>query len=459
MVICKSPPPDSTEVARQVFPGPQPSNRNIEFDNLDNAVYYFDFRESSDGIDLGTLLATFTVDVKTQNIINERWFYLTGGPGAHDPAPDSDTITDPNLDGKNISGVFKEGFRYLVTPDYANAEYDLVAGGGIKLRDGKTFSVDEVAIIEITYTVPSVVSPNSGFPADYILKTADFTFDSSIFNRVVEAAKSGTILIMTMPVISSIPDGTKFGINTHSGTQRYVAMQLQAGDYCLVGSNQRNTVYVGKGEEVVFHKKGAYLRIVSWSGDWRRVGEKVEQDAAPLNGIQEIGSWQLITDYPRLFYWYVNTLAPGAIGVGTYPTTPDQSNKTKWIIDDVNGRIWIPDTQGLFNRATAGGQPSVWSNQSIQDHRHWSIIDKEVDNSQFPHNRGTAVTNLRSPIRYWNKSGGGAEGYELDSNIDEPTIGRTSLPITPGTNVIPGGLINSSITKPASVDRYFYRII
>lgn len=460
LVICKNNAPTFTEVARQSFPGPQPANRNIEFDNLGDGVYYFDFRESSDGIDLGILMATFTVDVKSQTILLERRFYLTGGTGPHDPAADSNQINDPYLDGKTISGVFKEGFRYLVSPDYTYNEYTLVPGGGVQLTGGKTFAMDEVTAIDISYINSSSGSGSSvSFPQDFILKTADFTFDSSYYNNVVEANKSATILTGTMPALSTIPDGTKFGINTHSGTQRYFTLQLAGGDYCLVGANHRNTVYIGKGEEVVFQKKGLYLRVVSWNGDWRRVGECVSQDTPPLNSFAETGFWALFTDYPRAFYWYVNELDPSVLGTATYPAIPSFSNKTKWIIDSVNARMWVPDTRSLFNSATNGGHAGVFSDQSIQDHRHWTIIDKQVASSQFPHDRGTAVTNVRTPIRYWNKSGGGAEGYELDSNTDEPTIGRSSLPLTPGTDLIPGALIGSSVTKPASVDRNFYRII
>lgn len=460
LVVARKSTNPTAEAGRQDFAGPQPTSRNIEFDNLDPAVYYFDFRDSTDGVDLGALMGTYTVDVKEQQILLERRFYLVGGPGAHDPADKSNEIDDPYLDGKNITGVFKEGFRYLVSPDYTFNEYTLVSGGGILLNGGKTFSIDEVIAIEITYASSASSSSAASFPNDFILKTADFTFDSSIYGNVVEAAKAATLMTITMPALSAIPDGTKFGINTHQATQRYVNMQMLSGDYCLVGGNQRNSVFIGKAEEVVFQKKGVYLRILSWQGDWRRVGELVQQDMAPANGIQEVGGWQLFTDYPRFFFWYVNALPIGLLGTGTFPTTPDQSNITKWIIDSVNGRFWVPDTRALFNRATpSGGNSGVWANQSIQDHRHWVGIDKSTATSVFPHSRGSALTNLRAFIKAWTKSGGGAEGYELDSDVDEPTISRSGLPITPGTTVTPGSLINSSVTKPASVDRNFYRII
>lgn len=449
----------TAEAARQDFAGPQPTSRNIEFDNLDPAVYYFDFRDSVDGIDLGTLMGTYTVDVKEQQILAERRFYLVGGSGAHDPAAKSNEIDDPYLDGKNVTGVFKEGFRYLVSPDYTFNEYTLVVGGGILLNGGKTFTMDEVVAIEITYTQSSLSSTVGGFPTDFVLKTADFAFDSTYYGLVIEANKAATLMTVTMPALSTIPDGIRFGVNTHQATQRYVNLQMLTGDYALVGGNQRNAVFIGKGEEVIFQKKGLYLRILSWTGDWRRVGELVQQDSAPLNSIQEIGGWQLFTDYPRLFYWYVNALPLGLLGTGTYPTTPDRANITKWIIDSVNGRMWIPNTQALFNRATNGGNPSIWSDQSLQDHRHWTGIDKTTTNSVFPHSRGTALTALRAFIKAWTKSGSGAEGYELDSDVDEPGIGRSSLPITPGTTSVAGVLINSAVTKPASVDRNFYRII
>lgn len=453
LVVARKSTSPTSEAARQSFAGPQPTSRNIEFDNLDAAVYYFDFRESTDGVDLGTLMGTYTVDVKENTILSEKRFYLTGGVRAIDPAPGADAVIDPYLDGKTVVGVFIEGFRFLVSPDYTFAEFELVSGGGVHRTDGKVFSIDEVVMIELNYVNTSSTTNNASFPTDFILKTADFTFDSTYYNSMIEANKTGTVLKITMPAIASLPDGTKFGINTHNISQRYVNLQFLSGEYCLVGGNQRNAVFIGRGEEAVFQKKGSYIRVVSWTGDWRRVGEKVEQDLAPINGIQEAGGWQLFDDIARLFYWYVNALPLGQLGTATYPATPDAANKTKWIIDGVNGRFWVPDTQGMFDKATNGGNPGVFEDQSVQNHRHFSFIDKQTNSGTFPHDRGTALTAARSPIRYWEKSGAGAEGYEIDSNVDEPTIGRTGLPTDPS-----GTLINSTLTQPKSVYRNFYRI-
>jgi hypothetical protein len=454
IVIARKSTAPLAEAARQTFPGPQPTTRNIEFDNLDPAIYYFDWRESADGVDLGILLATFTVDVANQRILLERRFYQTGGTGDHDPVPDDNKIVDPYLNGKNITGVFKEGFRYLVSPDYTYKEFEPISGGGVQLLGSLVFSADEIVAVEISYSDLSSSTSGGSFPLDFILKTADFTLDSSYYNVVIEANKAGTTLLIGMPALTSIPDGTKFGINTHQATQRQVNLQLGVGDYCLVGGNQRNSVFVGKGEEVVFQKKGLYLRVLSWAGDWRRVGELVEQDTPPLNAIPETGSWQLFTDYLRLFYWYINVLPGGQLGTGTYPTIPDPNNNTKWIIDGANGRFWVPDSRECFNKATNGGNPSVFEPQSIQDHRHWAIYDLLRSSSLFPENRGSQLTPFRSPIRYWNKVSSGAEGYDLDSEPGEPTLGRTSLPTTAS-----GALIGSSRTQPNSVYRNFYRII
>jgi hypothetical protein len=168
---------------------------------------------------------------------------------------------------------------------------------------------------------------------------------------LLEIAGSATIFTITMPAFNTIPDGTKFCVNTHSGTQRYVTILLPAGKTSPINGNARNIVYIGRGEEVTFIKNGDYLRIVSWDGDYRRVGEKVMCDGnPPFNGLKLVGGWYLKTDYPRLFNWHVNTLPLGELGTGTDDVTPDTANITKWIIG--TSKFWAPDHGGRFYRVT-----------------------------------------------------------------------------------------------------------
>lgn len=332
-------------IVRQLDEYPVPASFNIFESGFNNVVHYIDFRNSVDGVSLGTLLSTFVYDVKEQRLIGERRYYIVDGGGANDPVSGDMFITDPYLDGKNIYGVFKENFRFLV-PEMEWEHVD----DTVTLLVGGEFQPAEVIMVEISYQQDTPGGGGAAFPADIVDVPNDMTITASEYNMMLEANGSNTILTITMPDFITIPDLTKFQFNTDKGAQRYLAIVLPGGAYCQVGNKQRTTIYMGKGEQLSVIKKGNYLRIINWTGDHMRVGRKEKADGtAPLNSIPELGGWLLKTDYPRIFNWYVNELPPGELGTGTQDVNPDADNRTKWIIGST--KFWVPDTGGYFDRA------------------------------------------------------------------------------------------------------------
>lgn len=330
-----------------VVPPPVPTTQNILFSGLNNVVHYVDFRESPDGIAQGTLLSTFVYDVQNQTIIAERRYYTTDGPGTYDPVEHDNAITDPYLNGKTVYGVFKEAFRYLKP----TSEWTQI-GDTVNLLAYNDLQTGEVVAIEINYTVNQASGSAASFPIDIVEITANTTLDSTHYDKMIEANGSSTILIAQFPDLLTIPDGKKFLFNTHKGDQRYLQVNMTSG-YIQVDGEQRSVIWLGKGEECELIKKGGYLRVISWPGDRKRVGEVVKGDKTPLNGVAETGLWvDIDTEYPRLYYDYVNDLDPSVLGTGTYPTTPSGANAQKWCIDVANNKFWIPNSGGYFDRNT-----------------------------------------------------------------------------------------------------------
>jgi hypothetical protein len=332
---------------------PVPSSFNLVETGFNEVVHYVDFRDSTDGISLGTLMNQFVYDVKSGTILSERRFYTTDGGGAYDPVSGDDHITDPYLAGKTISGVFKEGFRFLnPAGEYSHTTDTVALGPTIDPLMG-----GEVIVVEITHLQSSSSGTNNGagFPNDVMDVTGDVIMDNTYFNNLMSANSSGAVLSITFPDFLTIADKIKFGFNTHNGTQRHLALKVPSSSpyYFQVGQLQKNTIWLGRGEDIVLMKKGNALHVVNWAGDWRRVGDIVYTDREPLNGlIMNSGSWQSVNAYPRLYNEYILNLDPGQLGSGTYPATPTGSNSRKWIIDLVNGGFWVPDLGGHFLRPT-----------------------------------------------------------------------------------------------------------
>jgi hypothetical protein len=346
-VIYKTTAP-AAEVDRIVKPDPHPDPYNFQFSDLVPGEYFVKIHESPDGSTLGNLRHDFWVDAVINKLTayEVKTFQVGQGRGApyYDPANGTDDYINPDLNGLDYT-VFKPGYGPL---DW-DANINPYTGGGFSFIDGQIFSQDEIYTILVNNLVQSAVPQTGvGFPEDILEITGDTTFTSTHHNKELEINGSATIVTITIPDLNTIPDLTQWAINTHNGTQRYVTLQLPVGKYCLVDGVQRNAVYIAKGENAKFIKKGNYLRV-KWEGDHRRVGERVYGDGkAPINSLPLTGGWKSKADYPRIFYWHINELPVGELGVGTDDVTPDATNRVKWIIGAT--KFWVSDHGGYFYR-------------------------------------------------------------------------------------------------------------
>lgn len=341
------------EVYRSDLLEPPHSQRNITVDNLNPVMHTVQFWTTIDGTTLGELRGQCEIDASISNTTSFDFiqFIVDRGQGApaYDPASGQGQYVNTDLDGKDYV-VFKPGFGALIW----GLHIDTITGGGFEYIDGQEFSnAEEYTIMINNLVTTSDASSGRGYPDGVVEFTGDITFGSTHYNKLLEANCAGALPVIDIPSIDAIPENTVFGINTHNGSQRYVTLQLDSGKYCLVFGQQRNAVYIGKGEEVTFIKKGAYLRIVNWDGDYRRIGERVFTDSTPpVNSIEEGAGWLLKTDYPRLFNWYIDELNPAETVSGTDDVQPSVQDRGKWNIGAT--KFWVPDRRGKFNRNNDG---------------------------------------------------------------------------------------------------------
>jgi hypothetical protein len=394
MVVRESDDP-LAEVYRSTVLTPPHTIRNVTVDNLNPVMHRVEFWTTSDGTTLDELRGVCDIDASISNEVAFGYiqFVVDRGNGApeYDPVSGDTQYVNPDLDGKDYL-VFKEGYGALKW----GINIQTISGGGFEFIDGSQFGNEEGYTVQYS-NISSTSSTTSGkpYPSDVLELTSDTAFGSTHYNKLLEvnAAGAGSILTITISSLDAIPNGTIFGINTHNGNQRYVTLQLNSGRYCLInntinGPQQRNSIYVGRGEEVTFIKKGSYLRIVHWDGDYRRLGHRIFADGLqPVNTLPETGGWYLKTDYPRLFNWYIAELPGSELGTGTQDATPDIDNLTKWIIGST--KFWVPDTSGLSIRATSsngtidlGGPRLAGSYQADENKAHNHIT--------LPYNRASA---------------------------------------------------------------------
>lgn len=325
--------------AQEAYAPPQPATRNVvvpAVGSIDPVIYYVDVRESPNGVTLGLLLAQFVYDLKNNVIIAERRYYLVDGPGANDPASGQNILSDAYLNGKTISGVFKEGFRYLVPDPYTNKEYDLHPGGGIELLNGKDFGTGEVWMVEISYLANQTIVSGIGLYDGVITITANTVLDPTHRNKRLKCeSNASSQLVVTLEDVTTVPDKTIYHFTSNGGNQFQTRILPAAGQ--IIGYN-------GEGYTEMTLAKGEFIRIENVGGTWEatmvhpgvlQVGEHISgtwkdhPNTKPEDGTLYDGD-----DWPRP-WWWIKTKLP----------------VTHYIIDDnvVNGGYVHPaGKEGLF---------------------------------------------------------------------------------------------------------------
>lgn len=326
--------------AQEPFAPPQPAIRNVvvpAVGDIDPVIYYVDIRESVDGVTLGLLLSQFVYDLKNKVITAERRFYKVGGAGPNDPAAGQNILSDPSLDGLTISGVFKEGFRYLMTPDLSNKEFDLHAGGGIELLNDKQFGQDEVWMIEISYlSDQQIIGGGAGLYSGVELIQVDTVLGVIHRGKRLKCeSNASSRLVVTLEDIVTVPDGTVYHFTSNGGNQFQTRILPAIGQTIVYNGEGYTEMTLGKGEFIRIEKVGVIWEATMvhpgtlqvgerFPGSWKDHPSTKPEDAALYDG----------DDWPRPWWWIKNKLPV-----------------THYIIDDnvINGGYVHPaGKEGLF---------------------------------------------------------------------------------------------------------------
>jgi hypothetical protein len=353
--------PSPAESANVVYAPPQPTTRNIVIADLNPIPYQFEFYESDDGIALGVLLASYVIDVgKIFQAIMTLYEFKVGRGEANDPAANATQYTNSALAGFTAERLIVTQ-RVVGPRSFLMGEIEVLDAGGFKFPDDSDEVFNDQDFWTVwalnLITVQDPVNITRGRFKDIIEFDDDLTITDDHYDCLLEAAGPDTdLLTLTFPPLAGIPNDVAFGITTHGGDQRYVAIQLDGSDICRFMRDTKNIFWLGKNETIYVIIKDGIMKVSDYNGDYARVGQKVKRDIdfttdpgdeSPLNIVAEVGGWLLIADYPRLYYEFVNKLPPAQLSAVVAGVVTD---KTKFAIDAPNVRFWIPDTGGYVER-------------------------------------------------------------------------------------------------------------
>lgn len=464
----------NAEVQRIVSaPGEANPSKNYMFVDVNPGAATVRWYASVDGDELTTLIGTFQINISKQIPTLEYRWYTVGGTQSDendnivDPADGASEITDIYFEGKSVIGIQIKGAGILRneiewdrvdnTIRLLNPENQLPTGGPVFVGG------DEVAVL-ISYLV-DVVIPSNDTAIVYNVIDEDTTL-SAVHRRKWNLLLGNTTrLTITAEPLSELVDGEWYGFITNGGSQYQTLFDLDGSDTILVNGVAKGRLVFGKLQTWKIYKRGSTFDIAQGGENLLNVGQFFKSysnshvnallcDGTEYDGDDYPGVWDFINSLPANFA--VNSATVSTTDFGCWHYWMEGSTK----------KFKTPNKQNMYGRnlasfANRGVDASRTSDypghlqlEMIGRHRHLTVVPTTVASTQFPSQRGTIITWIRSIIMYWNKAGGG-EGYHIDSSASDPTVGRTSE----GHTEVDGVQVNNTENRTNNLGEFeFVRI-
>lgn len=398
----------AAELARIVDSSTHASPVNQEFDNIDPGTYIVKIYQSVDGVTLGTIQHDFWIDANTNQIISERIFFMVDGPDADDPANGTVDYINAYLNGKTISGIFQEGFRFLQD----GIEWIPRTGGGFTLQAGLVFNQYQVWSVDVAYTVSATPVASNDIYGNIIAVPGNLTIGATHYNASLYCNCAATTQTITLPFSATIPDGKAFLIIHDGGNQINVAIKTQAGELFRFRGADKTIIHLGVGESIKFIKKGTKFYCIDDKGQWNRLGEQVAAEIVIQNSLVMDGA----TTYDGLVYLraydFIANNIPGA--QKTDFATWAASKQTLYAIDTTAKTFKTPNRLNMSTRfvKTVGGSdasrpdnvPGGYQADKVGPHVHTFPIGNGTGPTKMP-DENPADGNIQRDLASTNTNG------------------------------------------------------
>ena len=418
------------------FQGPFSSKKFI-IPNLDPENYFIRYYFSTDATSLGTIQLEEVVNALTNEFAEEKKFYKVGGTGTYDPVDGATVITDPYLVDKNVTRVFKEGFRDLIE----NVEYQFnAAAGTITKLDGVAFGAPEAVTVYIKYNVAStnnvITSTGLGLYAGILTVTAATqTLLPANRNKLVRCSGSIATQVITLPVLSSInvDDGFYFDNSVVRSAVQDKILTQGADRINFTGFNTTTILFsefwVSRGEHLLLRKLDNNLWEVRSDYKGVNVGMRMSgRYAAQANYLPEDNRLLDGDEYGRLWFYIKNILPnthyivdDNVVNSGYIPT---RSKCGMFTVHSTLKKFRMPLTSGLTERGLldfnvygtdtgrAVDYPGGFQDEMIMPHDHF-MFNNETANGNPPY------------MCYKMNFGNSASYTMMSDNSKLPSIGKT----------------------------------
>ncbi|MBX3253911.1 MAG: hypothetical protein KF862_07185 [Chitinophagaceae bacterium] len=472
------------EVAR-VVKAPGDDNTNYMFVGVNPGAATVRWYESDNGTDLTTALGSFQLNISEKKaVLEERFYYVDRGRvdedgNVYDPISGERSFTDSYLDGKILTSLNKRGSG----PTEEGIEW-IREGNTVTILnpenqepDGPVFAENDVWVGMISYLQEVIIqTPQQKVYYDEI--TEDTVLTYSHRNKWLYLKGSSTRLKLTAESIGTIPDGDWYGVICNGGNQFQTVFEAEDGDAINVNGQDKPRVVIGRFERWKIFKRGSKFEILEGLDFLPKIGSFFKSYmASHINALWTDGLPRNGDDYPRI-YDIIQDM-PSTVAINSPTVVQGKEASWYWWESGGNKYFRTPNKQNGFGRnlksfenpgtditrkyPTISGDtvvdlvndyPGGRQYEEIGPHRHFIIVPSGQKNSQFPYERGGLMNKMKALLMWWEKSGGGAEGYYTDGSDSEPSVGRTSSGhIQKGTQLSPVYVANNE-NRPTNHGEY-----
>ncbi len=415
------------------FPAPL-SNFNFIIPGLDPENYYIRYYDAPTDVALGTIQSELVANALTNEFISERRFYTCGGENPGDPVNGSYKIIDPYLIGKNVRGVFKEGFRYYEPLTEwvfvsANGEIDVTLSL-VAFNVGEKVSVE--VLLAVGNSAPSTSAGGGLYDGTETVIESARTLTAALSNKRIRLDGTTSTQVITMPSLAAMTTENGFYFdNSVGGVAKQTKLIFPGADKLRYNGfnlpiNLFGEFWVSKGEHLLIKKyNDAYWEVIT---DYRgvNVGEKVTLGYKSHPGVlTENGQVIDGDEYPRL-WWWVNNVLPAThkythanIGTGFFVHTLARCGQFALNSNPAIKKMVMPATFGLSEKGlgdfeTYGNDvgnrpvdvPGGFQDHMLLSHAH-NVLFKEY---------GTGLTGNPG-------YDGGNNNYEVNKNLATSATG------------------------------------
>ena len=237
---------------------------------------------------------------------------------------------------------------------------------------------------------------------------ASATIDNSIIGKFVNAKAIGANTVITLDALTNFPYGFVLPVFATCAALKNITIQAAPNQIIyLNGSYMDNKIFMHDGECLFLMRDTGTWTVISYKGNFERVGECVSgyvQMPGTLIRNGSIGTIN-VADYPRLCWWIDNKLTAGQQKV----------TDSQWLSDPGG----VPVYRGCFSTG------NTTTTRRLPDDR--GLFDRYLDM-----NRGLDNTRIH-------KFAGGFEEMMLQKHNHSIKWDLNGSDGTPNTRTIPGG--------------------